>query len=137
MSDKAEVIPVEIGDTWVRDEDDISVEITSIRGDKASVDIFSHGEFMRFGYASIDRLPMNHTLDRRADSRPKCGECVVSVRALRRLYGCGYKAGHNDTVESVYTDVLDSEMEFYHKEEVREFLEENDIDCGHEIQRGE
>ena len=44
---------------------------------------------------------------------------------LVRLYNAAYKAGHHDTVEGQYTDILEEDMESFHEDEVAEFLEEN------------
>jgi hypothetical protein len=40
------------------------------------------------------------------------------------LYNCGYHAGHHDTVEGGYTDVLPVDMNSYHKDIVLELLSE-------------
>jgi hypothetical protein len=41
-----------------------------------------------------------------------------------RLYNSGYHAGHHDTVEGYYVDILDCDMETYHEDIVAEILEE-------------
>lgn len=43
---------------------------------------------------------------------------------LIRMYNLGYLAGHNDTVEGVFTDIYNSDMETYHSEVVEELYEE-------------
>ena len=37
------------------------------------------------------------------------------------LYNQGYRSGHNDTVEAVYTDIHHSDMNSYHADVVDEF----------------
>ncbi len=51
-------------------------------------------------------------------------EPSVPVELAIMLYNSGYKSGHHDTVESVYTDIVPSEMTTYHAEEVTEILAE-------------
>ena len=41
-----------------------------------------------------------------------------------RLYNAGYRAGHNDTVEGCFTDIVDCEMGEYHADVVGEIIEE-------------
>lgn len=50
-------------------------------------------------------------------------EPVDSVGTVR-LYNLGDRAGHEDTVEGVYADVAQSDMDSYHAEEVAELIEE-------------
>ena len=40
------------------------------------------------------------------------------------VYNSGYQAGHEDTVEAVYTDVHQSDMDTYHADVVAELLAE-------------
>ena len=46
------------------------------------------------------------------------------IRLAMRLYNSGYKAGHHDTVEAMYVDIFDCDMENYHEGEAQEKLEE-------------
>ena len=48
----------------------------------------------------------------------------IETALLVNIYNQGYKAGHNDIVESIYVDIVESEMHCYHEEEVVEFLKE-------------
>ena len=41
-----------------------------------------------------------------------------------RLYNAGYRAGHSDTVEGRFTDIVDCEMGEYHADVVGEIVEE-------------
>jgi hypothetical protein len=41
-----------------------------------------------------------------------------------RLYNAGYRAGHSDTVEGCFTDIVDCEMGEYHADVVGEIIEE-------------
>ena len=41
------------------------------------------------------------------------------------LYNSGYHAGHHDTVEGGYTDILTEDMDSYHEEEVLDLV--NDL----------
>lgn len=41
-----------------------------------------------------------------------------------RIYNSGYHAGHEDTVEGMYTDIYPCDMDTYHTEEVQELLED-------------
>jgi hypothetical protein len=43
---------------------------------------------------------------------------------LTRMYNKGYKAGHHDTVECQYVDILDEDMDTYHADIVNEILSE-------------
>jgi hypothetical protein len=40
------------------------------------------------------------------------------------MYAVAYHEGHHDTVEAQYTDVFPVDMDTYHEETVREFLDE-------------
>lgn len=53
------------------------------------------------------------------------------IRLAMRLYNIGYNAGHHDTVESVFANVLEVDLENYHEEEAQEIVQDF---CGcHEI----
>ena len=55
----------------------------------------------------------------------KMTDCVtVSRSELNRLYAIAYHAGHHDTCESVYIDVLQEDMDTYHEDAVQTFLDE-------------
>ena len=41
-----------------------------------------------------------------------------------RLYNAGYRAGHNDTVEGCFTDIVDCEMGEYHADVVEEIVDD-------------
>ena len=41
-----------------------------------------------------------------------------------RIYNSGYMAGHNDTVEAIFTDIYPCDMDTYHEEEVAELVVE-------------
>ena len=47
-------------------------------------------------------------------------KCTVQGACL--LYNSGYMDGHHDTVEAVFTDIVQSEMEEYHLDVVEELL---------------
>lgn len=61
---------------------------------------------------------------------PKCEPKVEAapadrmVRLLTHFYNAGYRAGHEDTVESVYTDIADADVETEHQDIVRELHKE-------------
>ena len=48
------------------------------------------------------------------------------VYAVARVYGCGYAAGHNDTVESIYQDVHYSERQTVFEDVAKELLSDSD-----------
>jgi hypothetical protein len=48
---------------------------------------------------------------------------TLSFADLCSIYACAYHAGHHDTVESRYTDVLAADYDSYHAEAVREILD--------------
>lgn len=54
----------------------------------------------------------------------KALESIPSIAELVNLYNTAYTAGHNDTVEGVYTHVLACDFSTYHTDEVIEWLEE-------------
>jgi len=49
---------------------------------------------------------------------------ALDLQAVIRLYNTGYHAGHEDTVESAYTDIQPCDMDTYHKEEVKEIIDD-------------
>jgi len=59
-----------------------------------------------------------------------CMDCMDWLTTLRevkkleaaqvRLYNAGYRAGHHDTVEGQYIDILDVDMDTYHADVVAE-----------------
>ena len=49
---------------------------------------------------------------------------LVMRRLLIHLYNTAYHAGHEDTVEGCYTDVLPVDMDSYHDDVVDEWVEE-------------
>lgn len=51
-------------------------------------------------------------------------ECEDTLASACRLYNAGYNAGHNDTVEGDYTQVLGVDADTYHSDVVTEFLDE-------------
>lgn len=86
------------------------------------------------GYIQCDNMMLDYK------ECPTCGEFVppgnlssspksstISNDRLRklatRLYNNGYKAGHHDTVEGQYVDVLRCEMDEYHEIEANEILQ--------------
>ena len=46
------------------------------------------------------------------------------LKQAKRLYNQGYMAGHEDTVEAVFTPLVDADMETYHSDVVDEILKE-------------
>jgi hypothetical protein len=48
-------------------------------------------------------------------------------KATIRLYNSGYHAGHHDTVEGGYTDILQCDMDTYHDDVVAEILSELEV----------
>ena len=49
---------------------------------------------------------------------------VICRRLITHIYNCGYKSGHNDTVEGCYTDILEQDMDTYHDDDVETVLNE-------------
>jgi len=45
-------------------------------------------------------------------------------KLLITIYNSGYHAGHHDTVESIYVNILDCDMDSYHEEEVEDLTKE-------------
>jgi len=70
-------------------------------------------------YSSDFWLGFEEGQKKAADKRIEQLEAV-----LIRLYNSGYRAGHEDTVEGVYTDVLPVDMDTYHDDIVAEWLSE-------------
>lgn len=46
------------------------------------------------------------------------------LKQATRLYNQGYMAGHEDTVEAVFTPLVDADMETYHSDVVEEIMKE-------------
>lgn len=46
------------------------------------------------------------------------------TKLMTRLYASAYHDGHNDTVESRYTDVLPCDADTYHEDVVSEWMDE-------------
>lgn len=57
-------------------------------------------------------------------STETAGYVTISMTDLCRMYAVAYHEGHHDTVEAQYTDVFPVDMDTYHEETVREFLDE-------------
>lgn len=55
---------------------------------------------------------------------PQNDEPSALLRMAMRLYNSGYNAGHHDTVETGYVDILSCDMENYHEDEVREIVQD-------------
>lgn len=47
---------------------------------------------------------------------------IEKLKRDNRIYNSGYRAGHNDTVESCYVDIVDSEMDTYQSDNVSELI---------------
>ena len=58
-------------------------------------------------------------------------DCLVMRELLTRIYNSGYAAGRHDTVEGVFTDVHQSDMDSYHDDVVGELLEDLGVDEAH------
>ena len=55
----------------------------------------------------------------------KCADELEALGNLQcRLYNSGYHAGHEDTVESCYTDIYPVDMDTYHANIVKEIVNE-------------
>lgn len=50
------------------------------------------------------------------------------LEILIYIYNSGYSSGHNNTVESQYTDVIPIDSKSYHKDLVLELLDEIGVD---------
>jgi hypothetical protein len=48
------------------------------------------------------------------------------LQLMTRIYNSGYAAGHDDTVEGMYTDILPVDMELYHLDQVAEIIKESE-----------
>ena len=59
-----------------------------------------------------------------SESTETAGYVTISMTDLCRMYAVAYHEGHHDTVEAQYTDVFPVDMDTYHEETVREFLDE-------------
>ena len=77
---------------------------------------------------SIDLiLNLNNTTQTEISNRLKLlfeAKAAYTRKDAIRLYNSGYHAGHHDTVEATYTDILDCDMDSYHSETVLEILKE-------------
>ncbi len=51
-------------------------------------------------------------------------EQLVMCDLITHIYNCGYMAGHNDTVESQFTDIHSQDMGTYQKDVVEELFDE-------------
>lgn len=68
-----------------------------------------------------------HKLNGRCASALKEMETVqidLLHHLMTRLYNTGYLAGHHDTVESVYYDIWEIDMDTCHKDVVEEWLQD-------------
>jgi len=64
-------------------------------------------------------------IGRQQDCISTLRERIATLKKVSvRLYNQGYHAGHNDTVESCYTDILPVDMDTYHADVVAEILKE-------------
>ena len=48
----------------------------------------------------------------------------MTKEELNGIYNQGYKAGHHDTVEGIYTDIFDCDMNKHHDDVVAGILSE-------------
>lgn len=90
-----------------------------------------HLNLGRSGSAYEDRFVQHlweafqHGFAERADlAAEEKAELVALRAAVIRAYNCGYKAGHHDTVEGVYVDLHDVDMDSYHEEQAQEVANE-------------
>lgn len=51
-------------------------------------------------------------------------ELTAKLKQATRFYNQGYMAGHEDTVEAVFTPLVDADMETYHSDVVEEIMKE-------------
>lgn len=70
------------------------------------------------------RIEEKMKADTGAGSAVVPGYVTVPRRLLTALYNAGYSNGHNDTVESCYTDVLPVDADTYHDDMVDEWLQD-------------
>ena len=49
-------------------------------------------------------------------------ELAELKEAAAHIYNSGYHAGHHDTVEGRYVDIVPTDMDTYHAEEIAELL---------------
>lgn len=54
----------------------------------------------------------------------------IEIEKIIHIYNSGYHAGHHDTVEGQYTDILSCDMDTYHEDVVRGLIEELGIGQG-------
>jgi len=52
------------------------------------------------------------------------GDCLETNKLFVYLYNCGYSAGHHDTIEGCFTDILPVDSDSYHDDVVTEILDE-------------
>ena len=52
------------------------------------------------------------------------GDAEKATAEAIRLYNMGYHAGHEDTVEASYVDIVAADMDTYHGDVVAEIIEE-------------
>ena len=50
-------------------------------------------------------------------------DSLVMCKAITRIYNCGYNAGHNDTVEGMYTHIYPEDMNTYQEDYIEELLD--------------
>jgi hypothetical protein len=55
---------------------------------------------------------------------PQNDKPAALLRMAMRLYNSGYHAGHHDTVETGYVDIISCDMENYHGDEAREIVQD-------------
>ena len=55
---------------------------------------------------------------------PAQSPCVMAKEVLVRIYNAGYAAGHHDTVEGGYVNVVDQDKATYHADVVQDLIEE-------------
>lgn len=58
----------------------------------------------------------------RAQAREELADSAQARKLARRLYNLGYCSGHHDTVEGVYVDLYQQDLESFHEEEVDEIV---------------
>ena len=48
----------------------------------------------------------------------------IDIEKIIHIYNSGYKAGHHDTAEGQYVDILPCDMNTYHEDVIREMIAE-------------
>ena len=83
----------------------------------------------RFQHGTERWLRSQASLYRACHNRELAGKftaCANEVKLLKvaatHIYNSGYHAGHHDTVEGSYVDIVPADMDTYHTEEVAELL---------------